>query len=310
VVTSPLAILTGVNDVPHFSYASTSLNLDVKEQYPIFGRTVTSSVGEAAVALKFFQSIESTQVAILFVSDAYGSALKKVFSEQAATANRNIETVNFAISVGASLKDARKVLQQLAASSIRHVYAIIYESELEIVATAADEYGMFSADYLWLYPGLDLDVILSETYTVGSPVYKALDSAAIISMQGGITTNTIYSQGREQGPRPRGGLGLSFLDPDSGYAKFVDSRQDAYGDVGFTDYVRSKLPQSLNMLDGFDRSTLEFSTCRASFNPFCTTRSLPLAYPCAALDTLETRPPLTFYFRDQTFTSSIDIWTC
>ncbi len=51
VVTSPLAILTGVNDVPHFSYASTSLNLDVKEQYPISGRTVTSSVGEAAVVL-------------------------------------------------------------------------------------------------------------------------------------------------------------------------------------------------------------------------------------------------------------------
>lgn len=258
--------------MPQFSYASTSLNLDVKEQYPIFGRTVTSSVGEAAVALEFFQSnsIESTTeaVAILFVSDAYGSALKKVFSEQAAAANRNIETVHFAISVGASLDDARKVLQQLAASSIRHVYAIIYESELEIVATAADESGMFSADYLWLYPGLDLDVILSGTYTAGSPVYKALDSAAIISIQGGITTNTLYSQDKERGTRPGDELALRFLDPDSGYAKFVDSWQDAYEDVAFTDYVRSKFPPSLNTLEGFDRSALEFSKVPSSFRPF------------------------------------------
>jgi hypothetical protein len=263
-----LAILTGVNDVPHFSYASTSLNLDVKEQYPIFGRTVTSSMGEAAVALKFFQSIESTHVAILFVSDAYGSALKKVFSEQAAAANKTIETVHFAISVGSSLDGARKVLQQIAASSIRHIYAIIYETELEIIATAADEYSMFSAEYLWLYPGFDLDLILSGRFTVGSPVFKALDSAAIISMQGGITTNTLYSHDSEQGASPGYRLGLSFQDPDSGYAKFVDSWQEAYMDVGFTDYVRSKFPSSLDLLEGFNRSALEFSKVPGSFRPF------------------------------------------
>jgi hypothetical protein len=278
-VTAPLAILTGVNNVPQFSYASTSLNLNVKEQYPIFGRTVTSSIGEAAVALQYFQSIQSSHVAILFLSDAYGSALKKVFSEQAAAATNPIETVSFAISVDASPAEALLVLQQLQASSIRHIYAIIYESELSMVATAADEFNMLSSDYLWLYPGFDLDVVMRQEthYTVGSPVYKAVDCAAIITMQGGITTNTLYShsQASDNDNDDRSDqaleleLGLDFLDPDSGYAKFVDSWQDAYGDVNFTDYVRSKLPRSLETtMEGFNRSALEFSKVPGSFRPF------------------------------------------
>lgn len=67
-VTSPLAILTGVNDIPQVSYASTAVDFDVKAQYPLFGRTVTSSIGEAEAAVQYFKSINSTHVAILFVT--------------------------------------------------------------------------------------------------------------------------------------------------------------------------------------------------------------------------------------------------
>lgn len=67
-VTSPLAILTGVNDIPQISSASTAVDFDVTEQYPLFGRTVTSTVGEAEVALKFFQSVKASHVAVIFVT--------------------------------------------------------------------------------------------------------------------------------------------------------------------------------------------------------------------------------------------------
>lgn len=66
--TSPLAILTGVNGIPQASYASSSTDFDVKEQFPLFGRTVTSSTGEAKVALDYFQSIGATHVGVLFVT--------------------------------------------------------------------------------------------------------------------------------------------------------------------------------------------------------------------------------------------------
>jgi Receptor family ligand binding region len=66
--TLPLSILTGIESVPLVSASATSAGFDDKEQFPLFGRTVTAAAGEAAVALQFFQSIHSTHVAILFVT--------------------------------------------------------------------------------------------------------------------------------------------------------------------------------------------------------------------------------------------------
>lgn len=67
-VTSPLVILTGTNDIPQISPASTAVDFDDTASYPLFGRTVTSTLGEAKVALRFFQSVGATHVAILFVT--------------------------------------------------------------------------------------------------------------------------------------------------------------------------------------------------------------------------------------------------
>ena len=69
--TSPLAILTGVNGIPQASYASGSTDFDVKEQFPLFGRTVTSSTGDAKVALDYFISIGASHVGVLFVTVSY-----------------------------------------------------------------------------------------------------------------------------------------------------------------------------------------------------------------------------------------------
>jgi Receptor family ligand binding region len=66
--TLPLAVLTAVKGIPQVSASATSLSFDTKEQFPLFGRTVTSTKGEAAAAARFFQSIGSTHVVILFVT--------------------------------------------------------------------------------------------------------------------------------------------------------------------------------------------------------------------------------------------------
>ena len=76
--TSPLAILTGVNGIPQASYASGSTDFDVKEQFPLFGRTVTSSTGDAKVALDYFISIGASHVGVLFVT--VSPRLKYLFS--------------------------------------------------------------------------------------------------------------------------------------------------------------------------------------------------------------------------------------
>jgi hypothetical protein len=67
-VTLPLAIFTGIYNVPFISATATSNGFDDKEQFPLFGRTVTNADGVASASLQFFQSIQSSHVAILFVS--------------------------------------------------------------------------------------------------------------------------------------------------------------------------------------------------------------------------------------------------
>ena len=67
-VSSPLAILTGVKKIPQVSWAAAAADFDSKAQYPMFGRTVASSTGEARAALKFFQTMQSTHIAVVFMT--------------------------------------------------------------------------------------------------------------------------------------------------------------------------------------------------------------------------------------------------
>jgi hypothetical protein len=67
-VSLPLAILTGINNVPQVSPASTANDFDDKDQYPLFGRTVWNAQDEAKVAVEFFSSINSTHIVVLYVT--------------------------------------------------------------------------------------------------------------------------------------------------------------------------------------------------------------------------------------------------
>jgi len=153
-VTSPLAILTGVNGIPQISAASTSVDFDVKSQFPLFGRTCTNSVGEATVAIRYFQQIGSGEVAILFITDSYGSALQKAFQDAANAAN--ISTVSVPFSFSISQKEATQAVQSLINAQYRHVYAILYENQYDIIMGTAIDMGAAGVDYFYLFPGLDI----------------------------------------------------------------------------------------------------------------------------------------------------------
>ena len=68
-VTLPLAILTGIYNVPLMSATTIFTGFDDAEQFPITGRVVTSADSIAAVSLQFFQTaVSSSHIAILFVT--------------------------------------------------------------------------------------------------------------------------------------------------------------------------------------------------------------------------------------------------
>jgi Receptor family ligand binding region len=67
-VSLPLAILSGLNEIPQISPASTANDFDEKEQFPRFGRTVWSAMDEARVSVEFFSYIGSTHVVVLYLT--------------------------------------------------------------------------------------------------------------------------------------------------------------------------------------------------------------------------------------------------
>jgi len=153
--TSPLAILTGVNEIPQVSYASTSTDFEVKEQYPLFGRTIPSTIGEAQVAVKYFQDLGASHVGILFVTDAYGSALQKAFQDAAADSEITTASVAFSYSASPDGVEIPNAVASLAGTKLRYIYAICFDSHYDPIMTAAYKQKLTGKDFLWVFPGLD-----------------------------------------------------------------------------------------------------------------------------------------------------------
>lgn len=153
--TSPLAILTGVNKIPQVSYASTSTDFEVKEQYPLFGRTIPSTIGEAQVAVKYFKDLGASHVGILFVTDAYGSALQKAFQDAAAEEDIITASVAFSYSASADGVEIPNAVASLKGTQFRYIYAICFDSHYNPIMTAAYEEKLTGKDFLWAFPGLD-----------------------------------------------------------------------------------------------------------------------------------------------------------
>jgi hypothetical protein len=153
--TSPLAILTGVNDIPQVSYASTSSDFEVKEQYPLFGRTIPSTAGEAKASVDYYATLGATHVAILFVTDAFGSSLQKAFQDAAAEVGIVTLSVAFSYSANVNGDEIPSAVNSIANTKFRYIYAISFEQHYDPIMTAAYQSGLTGGDYLWVFPGFD-----------------------------------------------------------------------------------------------------------------------------------------------------------
>jgi hypothetical protein len=154
-VTSPLAILTGVSVLPQVSYASTSTDFDNKDQFPYFGRTVMSSTGEARVALEYFISLKATHVGVLFVTDAFGSALQKAFQDAASDAGIITDSVAFSNSASSSGNEIANAVQALKKMQFRLFFVIAFENHYAPIMEAAHNQELIGDEYLWFIDGYD-----------------------------------------------------------------------------------------------------------------------------------------------------------
>ena len=274
-VTSPLAILTGLNEIVQISHGATAKSLDVKEQYPYLGRTVPSNSadggGEATAAIEFLQNVaQTTHLAILFIAtDAFGSSLEKEISQLAQQRGISTQAYAFSASVSDSSDSSSEddddnnnnesddddttllllqdVMQRVKASDVKHIYAICSEQQLESWLVAAKQANILGPDYFWFFPGLEMDTLLQQQQHSIAPL---MHGAAVLQMQGGITTEPVLVGGDdEDNQNNQQTSGTAEKSPPShlsGYSRFLESWTRAREDDEFMAYIQSKLGVSTN----------------------------------------------------------------
>ena len=156
-VTSPLAILSGVNDMLQVSSLSTASDFENKAHYPYFGRTCPSAYGEAQVAVDYYNFLSSRlgkpvrYVAVLFVSDNFGSAVQKAFQDFAS--NDDIETVSYSFSYSSDPSEIVNAVEALVKSEYRYFYVVCFVRHYPVIMEEAHKQGITGDDYFWLFHG-------------------------------------------------------------------------------------------------------------------------------------------------------------
>mmetsp|Transcript_30241 Transcript_30241/g.49973 ORF Transcript_30241/g.49973 Transcript_30241/m.49973 type:complete len:1011 (-) Transcript_30241:1207-4239(-) len=259
-VTSPLAILTGVNDIPQISYASTSTDFDVKEQYPLFGRTIQSSTGEALVALELFKSLGASHVGVLFVTDAFGSALQKAFQDAASEEGIVTDSVAFSYSADLEGSEIPNAVESLKKTQFKLFYVIAFEVHYESIMKAAHAQGLIGDDFLWIFDGFDSATFhRNAVYPPGSPLALATAGVGLIGIEGGLRSEIQYPNVET--------VPALVENPETSYEKFRTAWRTTIEDADFEAYARSRMPEGLEEIAGYDPD-YTFGLEAVSYTPF------------------------------------------
>lgn len=117
--TSPLAVLSGVYGIPQISYGSTSTIFDNKKEYPLFSRSCPSSVGEARASVDYLMFLGFTHVAVLFLTDPFGSAFQVNFQDYAAEVGITIYSVPFSYTADVLRDEISPAIDLLKETNVR-----------------------------------------------------------------------------------------------------------------------------------------------------------------------------------------------
>ena len=153
-VSAPLATLAGVHGLTQVSAHSTSTSLDNTGQYPTFGRTIASAVGDANAAVDYLSEVLGvTHLAVLFVKDAYGSTYAQAVKEFAGLLPEPMEVTLYAIEFDASDEDISYQISQIKNSRKLYVLGIIFITQLDAILGEAKRQGIAGPDsgHFWIF---------------------------------------------------------------------------------------------------------------------------------------------------------------
>ena len=154
-VTTPLALLTGIAEVPQVSFYSTSTKLDDTKTYPTFLRTIPSDglVAQTITELLVKAPYNTKKISMLYVNDAYGTSYMEALQEACVAHNIMFNAYAFSFQNSKTIEDAVKALAQ---SDGRIIVGCVFDDDLETLMKLALKYNIAGGDpdgkqHLWIF---------------------------------------------------------------------------------------------------------------------------------------------------------------
>jgi hypothetical protein len=179
-VSIPMAILNSMRGIPQISYASTSSVLDNRESYPLFGRVIPSTTGDAQAALDYLVNfVGTTHLGIVYVNDSYGTSYQVSLEEAASRAG--VKTMSIAIDWFGRERtdelDARMqvVVDRLAQGGYRHFVGAVFSTHLSSLITLGQKAGIVGPGNFWLF---------GDGITPAAAIWSSVQSVDIFGYHG------------------------------------------------------------------------------------------------------------------------------
>ena len=173
----PMAILGGISNVTQVSAFSAADELDYKDQFPFFGRTITPVKSLVSAGVEYFvDRLQASRVFIIYVRDSTGTSYFRSFQRKAIEAG----LITRSASVSTE-QDLQQALDKLDKSGYRYVFAVIYVEHYMIMLPQALQRGLVGKDRFWMYA----DTFTFPALPPGDPLLEATHGSAILGFADG-----------------------------------------------------------------------------------------------------------------------------
>ncbi|CAB9525328.1 Receptor-type guanylate cyclase gcy [Seminavis robusta] len=185
-VSMPMAIATGLFQVPQVSAASTSASLDDASQYPLFGRTIPSDTGNAIPTIIYMHTVLGLQhVAIINVNDAFGNAYVEGMRHAAAIHAPQLKIHQVPLDEGQAAISA--AVASVKAIEYRYIFMIVFTAEThDAIMTEAYQTGVAGdGQHVWIYADSFLGVLDGRSFVKDGPLHKSYRGSGMVEIVGG-----------------------------------------------------------------------------------------------------------------------------
>ena len=186
-ISMPTAMISGLRHVPQISPGSTSVVLDNKEQYKLFGRTIPNDDGTSIPLIEKLLSWNVNHLAILYVDNSYGIAFMEgiILAAQQYAPNLRIQTVSMIANPSASR--IRSAIQRLRETQYTYFFGILYSANIEAIMTEAYDQGIAGrGKHNWIFSDGMGGYLSDRQYETGSKLALAFYGTGVLTASGGI----------------------------------------------------------------------------------------------------------------------------